>query len=40
MRTITLETGSSDRVGNMSAFATRALEFIRESIEKAPAKIA
>ncbi|MBI3699626.1 MAG: CinA family protein [Afipia sp.] len=39
-RTITLETGSSDRVANMSAFAQRALELLGESIEKTPPKTA
>jgi len=33
---ITLETGSSDRVANMRAFAVAALELLRDSLERAP----
>jgi nicotinamide-nucleotide amidase len=35
-RVITLETGSSDRVANMRAFAAAALELLRNSLERAP----
>lgn len=38
MRTITLETGHGDRRENMVAFAFRALELMRDSLEKAPRK--
>jgi len=37
-RTITLETGRSERLENMAAFAHRALELMRDSLEKAPQK--
>lgn len=37
-RTITLETGRSNRQENMFSFAQRALELMLESIEKAPSK--
>lgn len=35
-RTITLETGRSERQDNMLAFAFRALELMRDSLERAP----
>jgi nicotinamide-nucleotide amidase len=35
-RTITLETGSSDRVANMRSFAAAALDLLEESLSKAP----
>ena len=38
VQTITLETGRSDRLENMRAFAFRALELMRDSIERAPGK--
>jgi PncC family amidohydrolase len=34
-RVITLETGSSDRVANMRAFAAAVLELLRDSLERA-----
>ncbi|MBN8980508.1 MAG: CinA family protein [Rhizobiales bacterium] len=37
-RTITLETGRSERQDNMLAFAFRALELMRDSLKKAPRK--
>lgn len=40
MRTVTLETGRSDRRENMVAFALKALELMLDSLEKAPPKTA
>ena len=36
-RVLTLRTGSADRVGNMHAFAARALELLAEALERASA---
>jgi hypothetical protein len=35
-RTVTLETGSSDRIDNMRAFARHALALLAETIETTP----